>query len=655
MAIDYLKRKANVTNPAAPSDANAIIKCLSADILAKIFLSVPQDYVYDRWEIHPPHKAVLPRITLCESSSLDPMVLAQVSRRWREVALSTPQLWSSIYIFCSDKQQRVPLLKAWLERSSTCPLTIRFIESTCDFEDYSHIPESRFTSEIMALLILEAHRWKAIDFSFARRISPILSNISSTSLPVIETASIVSREHPGDLFEGVVPSDNIWRVIHSSPSFRSGRWEMEYLENKMTEHSVVALSGEQARKVFFNEQTLNLPEGYRVLMGGAPRLSDIDVKEPEELNASVFARQLLGLLKRERIEEALPILFDDVQKRMKGWGKEGTLNPFKEVYDLVFQMTVRLATCRELSEDKESISQLAGHYWELEKSATPVSVLFPWFPGPAKKAKEAATRDLYNLLHRYIEIRRDAKESTSDALDVLIAAGESDDAIIAFVFGVIFAGVINTGMNVCWNLLYIGLNPELKTKAVLEVQSLIANHTDPVFSDQPLHKRLASIPMSAWESEMPLLDSVIRETLRMVLTGAVLRRNLGKDVEIDGSKISRGEFLAYPLADVHHNPEIYPQPLKFDPGRYDEGRAEDKKVAFGYVGWGAGRHPCLGMRVAKLEMKLVLALIFAGYDFEIVDADGDIPTTLPRPDKNDFMQARPIGEPCFLKFRRVVD
>ncbi|KAG6827320.1 hypothetical protein H0H92_012228 [Tricholoma furcatifolium] len=429
---------------------------------------------------------------------------------------------------------------------------------------------------------------------------------------------------------------------------------------RVLHHSIVALSGEKARKVFFSEQNLDLPEGYRVLMGGAPRLSDIDVEEPDQRDLSVFLRQLLGLLKKERIEEALPILFDDVQQRMKGWGKEGTLNPFKEVYELVFQMTVRLATCRELSEDKESITQLASHYWELEKSATPFSLLFPWFPGSAKKAKEAATRDLYNLLHRYVDIRRNAKESTSDALDVLIAAGETDEAIIGFVLGVIFAGVINTGMNVCWNLLYIGLNPEWKTKAVLEIQSLVANHIDPALSEEPLHKRLASIPMSAWEGEMPVLDSVIRETLRMVATGTLLRRNLGKDVEIDGSKISRGEFLAFSVADVHHNPDIYPQPLMFDPGRYDEERAEDKKVPLGmHVAnnkcGGLGRHPCLGMRVAKLEMKLVLALIFAGYDFDIVDADGHLPTTLPRPDKNDIMQARPIGEPCFLKFRRVVD
>ncbi|KAG6886675.1 hypothetical protein C0992_002857, partial [Termitomyces sp. T32_za158] len=355
-------------------------------------------------------------------------------------------------------------------------------------------------------------------------------------------------------------------------------------------HTVVALSGDHARKVFFNDQGLDLPEGYRIFMGGAPRLGDIDAEERDPRNLSVFIKQLLNLLKKERVDRLLPTLFEDVHRRMEGWGEEGTLNPFNEVYELVFQMTVRLATCRELSEDKGAISELAHNYWKLEKSATPFALLFPWFPCPAKRAKKEATQRLYDILLKYVDLRRKATERTTDAIDVLIAAGESDDAIIDFVLNVIFAGVINTGMNVCWNLLYLGMNSQWKEKVYAEVQALLAQHTD-TLSTQPLYQRLASISMSTWEDEMPAMDSVIRETLRVIATGTLLRRNLGKDVEIEGSKISRGEFLAFSSADVHHNPEIYPEPLSFDPGRFDEGRAEDRKVPLGYVGWGAGKGP----------------------------------------------------------------
>jgi hypothetical protein len=33
------------------------------------------------------------------------------------------------------------------------------------------------------------------------------------------------------------------------------------------------------------------------------------------------------------------------------WGSEGRIDPFKEIYDVVFQMTVRMASCKELATD----------------------------------------------------------------------------------------------------------------------------------------------------------------------------------------------------------------------------------------------------------------------------------------------------------------
>ncbi|KAF8069216.1 cytochrome P450 [Lyophyllum atratum] len=435
-------------------------------------------------------------------------------------------------------------------------------------------------------------------------------------------------------------------------NFKAGRKKFRF---NVLQHRVIAVSGEASRQVFFNELSLDLPEGYRILKGGAPQMRDIHVEEPDMKDLSAFNKQLISLLRKERVDELLPTLFDDVHQRMKAWGKAGTLNPFKEIYELVFQMNVRLATCRELSEDKAAITKLGQHYWELEKSATPFALLLPWFPSRAKKAQQEATLQLYLLVAGFVEARRKATPPNSDAIDVLIAAGDSTESIVGFVLGVVFSGFINTGMNTCWNLLYLGMNAEWKKKVAAEVQTLIANHTN-TLSTEPLHKRLSSIPMQAWEDEMPAMDAVIRETLRLIAgSGIFLRRNLIKDFDVDGVKIKKGDFLAYVAADVHLNPEVYPDPLAFDPGRYDEGRAEDKKVSFGFLGWGAGRHPCNGMRVAKLEMKLVLGLIFAGYDFEIIDSAGNFPSALPQPDRNDYQQARPIGEPCFVKFRRIVE
>jgi hypothetical protein len=95
-------------------------------------------------------------------------------------------------------------------------------------------------------------------------------------------------------------------------------------------------------------------------------------------------------------------------------------------------MTVRLASCRELSEDREAVAQLANKFWEIEKNGTAVtSILFPWFPSFARRAKIKATKALCNIFLTYIDLRRKSSTPSNDPIDFFISEGLSDDDIIA--------------------------------------------------------------------------------------------------------------------------------------------------------------------------------------------------------------------------------
>ena len=93
---------------------------------------------------------------------------------------------------------------------------------------------------------------------------------------------------------------------------------------------------------------------------------------------------------------------------------------------------------------------------------------------------------------------------------------------------------------------------------------------------------LSSVPLSAWENETPVLDKLIHETIRISLPHTAMRQNVGPDIYIDGKVIPTGTLVVYPLADVHLNPTIYPDPWKFDPER------PQPKGNFTYLGWGGG-------------------------------------------------------------------
>ena len=97
---------------------------------------------------------------------------------------------------------------------------------------------------------------------------------------------------------------------------------------------------------------------------------------------------------------------------------------------LPFQMTVRMATCQELAENRNDIDQLMQHYQDLDKSTTPVTLLLPWLPSRAKKTRKQATRALFTLLHKYVDLRRKAAAPSNDPIDILIAHGDTDEMIV---------------------------------------------------------------------------------------------------------------------------------------------------------------------------------------------------------------------------------
>lgn len=103
-----------------------------------------------------------------------------------------------------------------------------------------------------------------------------------------------------------------------------------------------------------------------------------------------------------------------------------------------------------------------------------------------------------------------------------------------------------------------------------------------------------SLPLEAWDNEFPALELCLRESVRLQLCGTAFRRNVGgRELQVGGGEVvPEGAFVVYHMADVHLNPEIYGEPEMWDPARYLPERAEDKKVSLGYLGWGAGRHPC---------------------------------------------------------------
>lgn len=114
--------------------------------------------------------------------------------------------------------------------------------------------------------------------------------------------------------------------------------------------------------------------------------------------------------------------------------------------------------------------------------------------------------------------------------------------------------------------------------------------------------------------EMKYMSMVIDETLRMYPAAVRLDRVANEDFEFEGIKIQKGQFVMVPLWALHHDPDVYPEPEKFNPERFSESNLKLRdSVAF--MPFGAGPRNCIGLRFALLEMKICLANILSKFKF----------------------------------------
>ena len=107
-----------------------------------------------------------------------------------------------------------------------------------------------------------------------------------------------------------------------------------------------------------------------------------------------------------------------------------------------------------------------------------------------------------------------------------------------------------------------------------------------------------------------LLDSAIDEMLRYDSPVQLDSRIARESVEIGGKRIEPGQRVLCALGSANHDPEVFP-----DPERFDVGRAPRNHLSFG-----RGIHYCLGAPLAKLEARVAFAGLLSRFDsFRLVE------------------------------------
>jgi hypothetical protein len=102
------------------------------------------------------------------------------------------------------------------------------------------------------------------------------------------------------------------------------------------------------------------------------------------------------------------------------------------------------------------------------------------------------------------------------------------------------------------------------------------------------------------EEDRSLLPNAIEESLRLEPAAAVIDRYATRDVTFGGASIRRGELVTLSIAGANRDPQVFPEPDRFDVRR-DNARLQ---IAFAH-----GPHVCIGMHLARLEAHTAVGLL----------------------------------------------
>jgi cytochrome P450 len=114
------------------------------------------------------------------------------------------------------------------------------------------------------------------------------------------------------------------------------------------------------------------------------------------------------------------------------------------------------------------------------------------------------------------------------------------------------------------------------------------------------------------------LAALVKEVLRIrppipVAAGRVLDEPLS----IGGHTVPAGTPVMIDAWGVHHDPDVYPDPERFQPERFLDGGSE----RYTWLPFGGGAHRCLGAGLAELEIKVGLSTILRHVAIEPIEAE----------------------------------
>jgi cytochrome P450 len=373
-------------------------------------------------------------------------------------------------------------------------------------------------------------------------------------------------------------------------------------------HGYVYLFGAEANKfVFANSDAFNWWEAFQVL---------VPIDGPTALIVSDGAdhRRRRSLVQpafhHRHIANYLQIMAANADAVIDSWRPGDAVDIFAQLRSAIRRSAI------------ESLfgQRMAGHTDFLGEQLQPLMDLTSRLPqvlraeqrlrSPAWRRAMAAKARVDELIYAEIARARAHPDADDNVLTTLINGrtedGQAlrDDEIRDQVVSLIAAGYETTSAAMGWVVYTLLSTPGVWETAAAEVKSVAGERA----------------PDAADLNALTYLNGVVHETLRLYPPAVISARKVTRDLTFAGRRIHAGRTLVFSPYVTHRLPELWADPLDFQPRRWDPASPLYRRPApYEFLPFGGGTHRCIGSGFATAELTVMLARLLAKTELTLPD------------------------------------
>jgi len=328
-------------------------------------------------------------------------------------------------------------------------------------------------------------------------------------------------------------------------------------------------------------------------------------------------RLMMPMFHRRSVRTFADMIMDEARRMIERWEdfeRDGrTLDLLEEMKRITLLIICRSLFSSDVEGYVDDVSEALEVLRRGFQSRTRGFEIPMWVPTPLNRKVKRAMRDLDDIVHGLIDRRRGHEEEYDDFLSMLMLAEDEEtgetmdqkqirDEVMTF----FLAGHETTANALTWTWYALADHPGIHRRLHEHASEVLSRHDD--YSGELY-------------DELDYAGRVVEESMRLYPPVPVFARETIQDDVIEGYEVPAGTTIMLSQYLIHRDPDLWPEPERFDPARFD---GDGDRHRYAYFPFGGGARMCIGRELALLEARLILSMTVERFRLERAEPDREV-------------------------------